>query len=77
MPHKFQVQDKFWLHLQKEHLTEPHQKLRPLRYGSYTVTKAMGDNAFELNITPFLGLNLVFNVDFFGHTFHPYWTPKR
>ena len=31
--------------------------------GCYTITKAVGDNAFELSIPPFLGLHPVFNVD--------------
>jgi hypothetical protein len=56
------VGEKVWLHLQKEHLTGPHQKLLPLHYGSYTITKAVGDNSFELNIPPFLVLHPVFNV---------------
>jgi hypothetical protein len=43
----------------------------PLYYGSYTITKAMGDNYFELNIPPFLGLHPVFNVDLL----HPYFPP--
>ena len=30
VPHNFQVCDKVWLHLQKERLTGPHPKLRPL-----------------------------------------------
>jgi hypothetical protein len=60
--HKFQVGDKVWLHLQKERLTGPHRKLRPLYYGPYTITKNVGDNAFELNIPPFLGMHPVFNV---------------
>ena len=63
VPHNFQVGDKMWLHLQKEHLTGPHRKLHPLQYGSYTITKAIGNNAFELSIPPFFGLRLVFNVD--------------
>jgi hypothetical protein len=63
VPHKFQVDDKVWLHLQKECLTEPHQTLHPLRYGPYTITNAMGDNSFDLNIPPLLGLNPVFNMD--------------
>jgi hypothetical protein len=71
VPHKFQVGDKVWLHLQKERLTRPHQKLFPLRYGPYTITKFMGDNAFELNIPPFLGLHLVFSVDLFRSYFPP------
>jgi hypothetical protein len=71
VPHNFQVGDKVWLHLQKENLTWPHQKLHPLRYGPYTITKVVGDNTFDLNTPPFLGLHLVFNVD------HHYWTPQR
>ena len=30
VPHNFQVDDKVWLHLQKESLTRPHRKLCPL-----------------------------------------------
>jgi hypothetical protein len=71
VPHKFQVGDKFWLHLQKERFTGPHRKLCPLCYGLYTITKAMGDNSFELNIPPFLGLHPVFNVDLL----FPYFSP--
>ena len=71
MPHKFQVGDKVWLHLQKEHLTGPHRKLHPLRYRSYTITKAVGDNDFELKIPPFLGLHPMFNVDLLRFYFPP------
>jgi hypothetical protein len=71
VPHKFQVGDKVWLHLQKEHLTRPHRKLRPLCYGPYTINKAMGDNSFELNIPSFLGLYPVFNMDLL----RPYFPP--
>ena len=63
--------DKVWLHLQKESLTGPHRKLRLLRYGSYTITKAVGNNSFELSIPPFLGLHPVFNVD----RLRPYFPP--
>jgi hypothetical protein len=71
VPHQFQVGDKVWLHLQKEHLTGPHRKLHPLRYGPYTITKVVGSNAFELNTPPFLGLHPVFNVDLL----RPYFPP--
>jgi hypothetical protein len=57
------VGDKVWLHLQKEHLTGPHHKLFPLRYGPYTITKDVGSNDFDLNTPPFLGLHPMFNVD--------------
>jgi hypothetical protein len=53
MPHNLQVGDKVWMHLQKEHLAGPHHNLRPLRYGPYTLTKAVGENSFELSIPPF------------------------
>jgi hypothetical protein len=71
VPHKFQVGEKCCLYLQKERLTGPHWKLHPLRYGSYTITKAMGDISFELNIPLFLGLHLVFNVALL----RPYFPP--
>ena len=61
--HLFEVGEKVWLHLQKENLVGPHHKLHLLRYGSFTITKAIGDNSFELKILTFLGLHLVFNVD--------------
>jgi hypothetical protein len=71
VPHKFQVGEKVWLHLQKEILTGPHQKILRLRYGPYTITKFMGGNYFELNIPPFLGLHPMFNVDLLPPYFPP------
>jgi hypothetical protein len=65
------VGEKFWLHLQKERLTGTHRKLHPLCYGSYTITKVVGDNDFDLNIPPFLGLHPVFNVALL----RPYFPP--
>jgi hypothetical protein len=65
------VGDKFWLHLQKEFITGPHRKLHPLCYGLYTISKVVGDNYFELNMPPFLGLHPVFNVDLL----RPYFPP--
>jgi hypothetical protein len=71
VPHKFQVGDKVWLHLQKQHLTRPHWKLLLLYHGSYTITKAVVDNAFELSIPPFLVLHSIFNVALL----QPYFLP--
>jgi hypothetical protein len=71
VPHNFQVGDKVWLHLQEDRLVGPYRKIRPLRYGPYTITKVVEDNAFELGIPPFLGLHLVFNVD----CLRPYFPP--
>jgi hypothetical protein len=69
--HNFKVGDKVWLHLWKERLAGPHCKLHPLQYGPYTITKFVGDNAFELTIPPFLFLHRVFNVD----CLRPYFPP--
>jgi len=33
LPHRSQVGEKVWLHLEKERLAGPHRKIRPLRYG--------------------------------------------
>eukprot|EP00253_Pinus_taeda_P030167 PITA_30167 len=66
-----EVGDKVWLRLQKESLTGAYRELKPLRYGPYTITKGLGDNAFKLSIPPFLGLHLVFNVD----RLRPYFPP--
>ena len=63
--------DKVWLHLQKDRLTGPNRKLCPLFYWSYTITKVVGDNTFELSIPPFLGLHPIFNVDLL----YPYFPP--
>jgi hypothetical protein len=71
VPHKFQVGDKVCLHLWKECLTGPHQNLIIFRYGSYTITKVVGDNYFELNIPPFLVLHPVLNVALL----QPYFPP--
>jgi hypothetical protein len=65
------VDNKVWLHLQKERIIEPHRKIHPLCYGPYTITKDVGDNDFELNIPPFHGLHPVFNVDLLRPFFPP------
>ena len=69
--HNFQVGDKVWLHLQKEHLVGPHRKLLLLLYGPYTISMVVGDNVFELSIPPFLGLHPVFNVEHLWTYFPP------
>jgi hypothetical protein len=65
------VGEKLWLQLYKEFLTRPHHNILPLYYGTYTITKVVDDNSFELNIPPFLGLHPVFNVDLL----RPYFPP--
>jgi hypothetical protein len=57
--------------LYKESVTGPHRNILPLYYGTYTITKVVGDNYFELNIPPFLGLHPMFNVALL----QPYFPP--
>jgi hypothetical protein len=37
----------------------------------YTINKVVGDNSFELNIPPFLGILPMFNMDLFQPHFPP------
>jgi hypothetical protein len=51
------------------HWTPPQAS--PALIWSYTITKAVGENSFEICIPPFLGLHPVFNVD----CLQPYFPP--
>jgi hypothetical protein len=77
VPHKFQVGDKVWLHLQKERLTGP--------IGSFV------HSVMDLIPSPRMWVTMIFSSTFlpsldctqclmwtsFSHTFHHYWTPQR
>ena len=71
IPHSFQIGDHVWLHLKKERFTGPYRKMKPLRYGPYSILKQIGENAFQLDIPACLGLHPVFNVDLL----QPYHAP--
>jgi len=49
--------------MHKERLTRAYQKLKTLRHDPYSITKAMGNNALDHNIPPFLWLHRVFNME--------------
>jgi hypothetical protein len=49
----------------------PHRKLKPLLYGTYTITKVVGEIFFELSIPPFFDLHTIFNVELV----RPYFPP--
>jgi hypothetical protein len=67
----FRWATKFGCTCRKNALQDPIGSFAHSVMGSYTITKAMGDNSFELNIPPFLGLHPVFNVDLL----RPYFPP--
>jgi hypothetical protein len=67
----FRWATKFGCTCRKNTLQDPIESFTHSIMGPYTITKAMGDNSFELNIPPFLGLHPVFNVDLL----RPYFPP--
>jgi hypothetical protein len=67
----FKWATKFGCTCRKNALQDPIRSFAHSIMGPYTITKAMGDNSFELNIPPFLGLHPVFNVDLL----RPYFPP--
>lgn len=71
VPHSCQVGDRVWLQLQKERFKSTHHKIKPLWYGPDSLVKAVGDNAFQLDIPPDLGMKPVFNVSLLKPYFPP------
>ena len=69
IPHSCQIGDHVRLHLKKERFTGPYKKLKPLRYGPYSILKQIGENTFHLDIPACLGLHPFFNVDLL-QTYH-------
>ena len=39
IPHSFQIGDHVRLHLKKERFAGPYKKIKPLRYGPYSILK--------------------------------------
>jgi uncharacterized protein YecA (UPF0149 family) len=52
--HQFQVGDRVWLHISKEILKGEGKKLKPIRYGPYTILEKSGTNAFCLYLPPYM-----------------------
>lgn len=77
VPHKLQVGNKVWLHLQKERLTRAHQKLKPLRHGPYNITKAMGNNVWSTMFLHSFACTECSMWTVVDHASHHYRTPQR
>jgi hypothetical protein len=45
--HQFQVGDQVWLHINKDRLKGEGKKLKPIRYGPFTILEKIGTNAFS------------------------------
>lgn len=63
MDHKFQVGDQVWLHLSKERQHGNRKKLKLIRYGLFTIIEQVGDNAFLLNLPPYIKIYSIVNVE--------------
>jgi hypothetical protein len=61
--HQFQVEDQVWLHINKEWLKGEGKKLKPIRYGPFTILEKRGTNAFRLDIPPYMHIYSVVNVE--------------
>lgn len=64
VPCNFSVGDMVWLKLSKERLKGEGRKLKPLRYGPFRILEKIGDNAFKLDLPPYLGMYSVINAEY-------------
>ena len=61
--HHFQIGDKVWLTIRKDRLKGEGKKLKPTRYGPFTILDKIGTNAFCLDLPPYMKIYLVVNVE--------------
>ena len=61
--HQFQVGDQVWLHISKERMKGEGKKLKPIRYGPFTILEKIGTNAFRLELPPYMQIYSVVNVE--------------
>jgi hypothetical protein len=77
VPHKFQVGDKVWLHLQKECLTGPHRKLSHSIMGRTPSPRLWVTILLSSTFPLSLACTQSSTWLSFGHISHHYWTPQR
>ena len=63
VPCTFQVGDRVWFHLGKDRFKGEGRKLKARRYGPFTILKRYGDNAFQLDLPPYMSIYSVVNAD--------------
>ena len=61
--HSFEVGDGFWLYISKERLKGEGKKLKPIRNGPFEILEKIGNNAFRLNLPPYVQMYAVVNVE--------------
>jgi hypothetical protein len=61
--HSFQVGDEVWIYINKERLKGEGKKLKPIRYGPLNILEKIGNNAFCLDLPPYIQMYAVVDVD--------------
>jgi hypothetical protein len=61
--HHFQIGDQVWLHINKDRLQGEGRKLKPIRYGPFTILDKVGNDAFQLELPPYMQMYSVVNVE--------------
>jgi len=52
-PLSFSPEDKVWFHMESQNFQSQHyHKLKPLRYGPYTILQKVDNNAYHLDFPP-------------------------
>jgi hypothetical protein len=64
VPCNFSTADLVWLKISKDRLKGEGRKLKPLRYGPFRIIEQIGDNAFKLDLPPYLGVYSVINAEY-------------
>ena len=60
--HQFQVGDQVWLHINKDRLKGEGKKLKPIKYGPFTILENIGTNSFCLYLPSYMQTKSVVNV---------------
>jgi hypothetical protein len=61
--HHFQICDQVWLHISKDRLQGEGRKLKPIRYGPFTILDKVGNNVFRLELPSYMQMYSVDNVE--------------
>jgi len=54
MEHSFQVGDQIWLYISKDIMQGEGKKLKPIRYGPFTILEKIGENYFRLDLPAYM-----------------------
>ncbi|CAL8152322.1 unnamed protein product [Prunus armeniaca] len=63
VPCNFKESDLVWLHLGNERLIGESKKLKAIRYGLFKIIKKIGDNAFQLELPPYMHMYSIINAE--------------